>query len=398
MMRDKKKLLIAGGGHSDIPLILAGKKLGFYVITTGNQINGPNGLGHSYADEYHYGDYSDKEEILALAKKLKIDAICACCNDFSAISSAYVAEKLGLPGHDSYEKTLILHHKDRYRKFALENNIPTPFAQSYSSVKEALESIGEHKFSLMVKPIDLTGGKGVSKINCKEEYRNAVEKAFSISRAKCIVVEEFIGGSQHTFSAFIRDGKVVFYFGDNEFSYLNPYLVSTSSTPAIVPKTVDKRLIKISETISSILSLKTGLFHIQYLLQGEDPIIIEITRRCPGDLYSYPVNYLTGADYASWIIRAATGMDCSELTYSKPKGYFGRHCVMSEKQGKVMDISFDESIQKNIVDKFMWWKKGDLVNDVLTSKFGIVFLKYDSLEEMINKTNKLNQLIKVYVE
>jgi len=37
MESNKKKLLIAGGGYADIPLILSAKKLGFYVITSGNR-------------------------------------------------------------------------------------------------------------------------------------------------------------------------------------------------------------------------------------------------------------------------------------------------------------------------------------------------------------------------
>lgn len=111
-----KKLLIAGGGYADIPLIFSAKKLGYHVITTGNR---PDELGHLYSDEYHQADFSDIKTMLTLSKQLKISAICACCNDFSALSSAYVAENLGLPGHDSYNTAKIIHHKDLYRQFAL---------------------------------------------------------------------------------------------------------------------------------------------------------------------------------------------------------------------------------------------------------------------------------------
>ena len=99
MKNNKKKLLIAGGGYADIPLILSAKKLGYYVITSGNR---PNELGHKYSDEYKKADFSDPDAIFNLSKDLKVSAICACCNDFSALSAAYAAEKLGLPGHDPY--------------------------------------------------------------------------------------------------------------------------------------------------------------------------------------------------------------------------------------------------------------------------------------------------------
>jgi hypothetical protein len=43
----------------------------------------------------------------------------------------------------------------------------------------------------------------------------------------------------------------------------------------------------------------------------------------------------------------------------------------------------------------MWWKPGDKIADMYTSKFGITFMKYDSKDEMIDKTRRLNKLIKV---
>ena len=116
-----QRLLIAGGGHADIPQIKAAKALGYHVITSGNRAAD---LGHRYADECQLEDFSDRDAMLALAKRLEIDAICASCNDFSAISAAYVAEQLGLPGHDSVEITEAIHHKDRYRELALAHGIP----------------------------------------------------------------------------------------------------------------------------------------------------------------------------------------------------------------------------------------------------------------------------------
>ena len=44
-MTKRPKMLIAGGGYADIPLILAAKKIGYYVITSGNR---PDELGHNH--------------------------------------------------------------------------------------------------------------------------------------------------------------------------------------------------------------------------------------------------------------------------------------------------------------------------------------------------------------
>ena len=390
-----KKMLIVGGGYADIPLILSAKKLGYHVITTGNR---PNELGHLYSDEYHQADFSDIKAMLTLSEQLKISAICACCNDFSALSSAYVAENLGLPGHDSYEIAKIIHHKDLYRQFALENAISSPIAMGFTNIKKALNHIESLSFPLMIKPVDLTGGKGISTINNIKQVKPALKKAFSASYTKRIVVEEFITGSRHGFSAFLQNGHIIFFFSDNEHYFKNPYLVSAASTPSIVSSTIEKKLCLESEKIASLLSLKTGIFHVQYILREGEPVIIEICRRAPGDLYVKLVEHATGVLYSDWIVKASAGLDCNGLSHVEPKGFFTRHCVMSAKHGRIKNIIYDYSIKKNIIDQFMWWKRGDYVSDVMTSKFGIVFLQFDSMEEMLTKTERMQELIYVEVE
>ena len=264
MFNHQKKLLIAGGGYADIPLIQAAKALGFYVITSGNR---PDDLGHQYSDECRLEDFSDKQAMLKLAENLKIDAICAACNDFSALTAAYVAEKLQLPGHDSYEIALVIHHKDKYRQFTRQHGIPSPYAAAFTSVEDAMKNLNSFKLPVIVKPVDLTGGKGISKITTMEMAKAQLQAAFDISRAKRVVVEEFIEGSRHGLSTFIRDGRVVFYFHDNEHYYKNPYMVAAASTPADVPQVVITNLCQMAEKIAGLLQLKTGIFHIIFCIR-----------------------------------------------------------------------------------------------------------------------------------
>jgi len=390
-----KKLLILNGSHSEIPLIKSAKKLGFYVITTGNAADL---IGHAYSDEYHLADFSNLKEILDLSIRLKIDAICSCANDFGAITASYVAEKLSLPGHDTYENTLILHHKDLFKNFALKNRIPTPFAKGFNNYKEALSAIEEFTFPLIVKPVDLTGGKGISRVFSKNDYEKSICLAFSKSPKKRIVVEEFVKGSQHSFSAFIYKEKVVFFFSDNEYSYMNSNLVSTSAAPSTNIKNVSESLLNAIEKIAILLSLADGIFHIQYLYQNGEAKIIEITRRCSGDLYPYPVSKATGYDWAEVIVRAETGMINSDFSRLEQNGFCGRHCIMCSKNGILKTVIINDYILDSIYDKIVWWEKGDIIDNYMVQKLGILCLEYQSMDEMIEKTEKINELVKVIVE
>lgn len=386
-----KKLLIAGGGYADIPQIQAAKSLGFYVITSGNRAED---LGHQYSDECCLADFSNHDAMLNLAISLRVDAVCASCNDFSALSVAYVAEKLGLPGHDSLHISRIIHHKDLYREFAQQHFIPSPIAIGFDSPDLAISGLDAFKYPVIVKPVDLTGGKGISKAYTEDEVRCAIKIAFVYSRAKRIVIEEFVEGTRHGISTFIQDGKVVFYFYDDEHYFKNPYLVSGASAPGGVGANNLLQLIETIESIASTLKMVSGIVHVQFIVNQDGvPIIIEICRRPPGDLYTRFVQHATGIDYPSYIVKAAAGMDCSELRQVDVDGFFTRHCIMSSEPGSVLGVTYDKKIERNIIEEFLWWKEGDLITDIYTHKLGIVFLRFNSKEEMCSLSNNLQQLI-----
>lgn len=393
MPTKKPKLLIAGGGYSEIPLIEAGKSLGFHVISSGNRLND---LGHLYADEVQLLDYSDMEAMLKLAKKLQIDAICAGCNDFSALTAAYVAEKLSLPGHDSFTTANLIHHKDLYRQFAQLIEIPTPRANGFNTVNSALAELNNLIYPIIIKPVDLTGGKGISTANNAIDAKSAIIRAFEISRAKRIVIEEFIQGSRHGISTLLLNGKVSFYFHDDEYYYQNPFLVSAASSPGSLSDIIIKNLIETIELIAHRLDIRMGLVHVQFIVNTSGmPVIIEICRRAPGDLYLRLVQHATGFNYSEYIVRAATGLDCSSIKQYLVKKYITRHCIMSNKNGIIKNVSINKKIQNKIFDQMIWWKIGDQIEHSLTHKLGIVFLQFDSISEMRQITPDLHELIKV---
>lgn len=392
-----KKMLILNGSHSDIQLIQEAKYLGYYTITLGNR---PDLIGHRYSDEYKNIDFSDKETVYEFAKQEKVDAICACANDFGALSTAYAAERLGLNGHDKYETALILHHKDKFKEFARKYNIKTPLADNFDSLEKALSVKNNYEYPLIVKPVDLTGGKGVTRVNEVEDYEHAVKRAFEMSKEKKIIIEPFIEGTYHSFSTFLVNKKVRAYFSDNEYSYLNPFLVTTSAHPATDIEFAEKTLIEEAEKIANILNLVDGVFHIQYIMKDKKLYIIEITRRCSGDWYPEPVMHALNQNWAKWIIMAEAGMDCSNIPFIKDKKnvFCGRHCIMGKKNGKVKDIYFSPEIQKNIYKSFIWFKPNYEITNFMVDKLGILFLEYETEEEMLDKSNRITNLVKIVYE
>jgi biotin carboxylase len=387
-----KRLLLAGGSHADIPLIKAAKHLGYFVITSGNR---PDDLGHQHSDAFEPCDYSDREAVLSLARRLGVEALCACCNDFSALSCAYAAEQMGLPGHDQVATAETIHHKDQWRAFALKHGIMSPQAIGCSSMDEVRAAIPKLRLPLIIKPVDLTGGKGIQRADDVDAALRSAETAFAISKAKRIVVEEFITGTRHGFTCILRARRVAFHFADDEIYHLSPYLVSGACTPTSCPASSIDALIRESERIAGLLQLVDGIFHVQFIQPlGGEPMIIEICRRAPGDLYIELVRHAAGVPYAEWIVRGAAGLDLADVEASRSIRCMTRHCLMADESGTLEGFNFDPEIERRIVDRMIWGHAGDVVTDPLTHKFGIVFVEHENQEQLREEAPALQQLVR----
>ena len=110
-------------------------------------------------------------------------------------------------------------------------------------------------------------------------------------------------------------------------------MVSAASAPTFLKDIARKKLILLTEKIASILSLVDGIIHIQYIYSKDEPIIIEICRRPPGDLYVNLVEMVTGFSYSMEIVKGFSGTTSNKKFFPKQNGFFIRHCVMAPKNG-----------------------------------------------------------------
>ena len=377
-----KKVLLLNSSHNDLGLINGLKKLGYYIYVTGNV---PDLIGQKYTDKYIRADFSDKDHILEIAKALKIDNICACCNDFGMYTASYVAEKLNLPGYDSYETTLILNNKDKFKTFAKKYKILSPFSYSFNNIQKAISWAYNQELPLISKAVDLSAGNGIHKIEKKDDIEFAIKDSFEKSRAKRIVIEPYITGSQHGFCTFLVNKKVVASCSNDEYSILNPYRVEIDTWPARGIEKYEEKLINQVETIASILDLKDGIFHLQYILSNGKPFIIEVMRRAIGNMYGYIASKYSGFDWDYWEARALTGHDCTMFPVNQPKdGFFAYKAILSDKNGVIKSIKIPDRYSKYLIDKCIIKKIGDRIDNNLSQPIGLMFFRFSSQNEMLN--------------
>ena len=389
------KVLILQAGFNELGVIDALKKMGHQVIAIGNQ----RGLiGQQYVDEYHCLDYTRMEEVYQFALEQRIDRVCACCNDSAALTAAYVAERMGLKGYDTYENMLIMCHKDRFKQFAMQHDILTLPSKSFSQKDSAFDYLeSDTEYPIIVKPVDLSGGKGISKANSQPEALQAVENAFAISRSKEIVIERFIEGTQHGFCAFLHNQKVTAYSSNNEYSVVNPYRVEIDTFPAENIALYKDILIEQIEKIADILHLADGIFHLQYMVSQGKIYILEVMRRIIGNMYSVPAMGSSGFDWDYWQARAGIGESCDNINATKcTEKYYAYRVIIPKKNGTVKDIIIEETLDPYIYSKYIFGSIGQKLDNYKSETIGILFFRFHSQTEMMHIMKDLYD--KVYVE
>lgn len=391
-----KKLLMLTATEQDIPFILAAKKLGYFVITTGNR---PEYAGHRYGDQYVNADFSDYEGMVELCRKMGIDALSWATSDPCALAACYIGEKLGLKGHDTFENAQIIHLKDRFKEFAARNGVKTPLARYFTDVAEAKAFSDDASWPLIVKPVDLAGGKGVSVVRTPEEYLRAVDFAFGKSFKKRIVAEPFIEGTLHSLNTFIVDRKVRAFCTANDYPYLNKYMTTSGVSPADRWEEAVKTLIPETERVAELLGLVDGQLHMQYIMRDGEPFIIEMMRRNIGNYWSSMINDAVGVNWAEWCIRAEAGLDCHHIPASRmSKGFYGYHMMQAAQNGVFRGIEIEPEFEKHVYQVVMWAQPGHSVSDYLYDKLGNVLFHFDTAEEKDWFMPRINELVKVIVE
>lgn len=400
-----KKIMLLGGSAQQVVAIETAKRLGYYTVLCDYLNDNP---GQYVADKFYLVSTTDKEAVLEVAQREKIDGILAYASDPAAPTAAYVAEKLGLPGNP-YESVQILCEKDKFRKFLSENGFHTPKAKGYEQISEAVKDLTGGYFTLpvIVKPVDSSGSKGVVRIDESTEVEEKLNYALSYSRGGRIIVEEFVEkfGYQIAGDGLSVDGKLVFRcFANDHFDEKceNPFVPISASFPYNMPKEVQEKVHNEIQRLISLLNMKTCTYNFDMRIDKDYNVyLMEIAPRDGGNYIPQLIQYATGVDLVECSVKAAMGDAIETRSMVEAQGFWSYYAVHSLKNGVLKSILIDEKFEKeHIVENHILKKVGDTVQ-VFTganTTLGILLLKFDTMEEMLYAMDNAEKWIQIEVE
>ena len=395
-----KKILLLGGSAQQVIAITTAKRLGYYTILCDFL---PDNPGQFVADKFYLKSTTNIKEIFKIARKEKIDGILAYASDPAAPTAAYIAEKLSLPTNP-FSSVEILCNKDKFREFLSKNGFNAPKSNGYKNKYDALKESKKFSLPVIVKPVDSSGSKGATVLHSWDNFEEAVDFAFSFSRGKRIIVEEFLE-KKHPYliggDVFIINGKIEIWglMNCHRDSSVNPLVPVGKSYPVELD---EDDLINVKETLQLLvdkLELKTGAMNVELIIDKNNKVWpIDVGPRSGGNMIPDLMGYIFGVNIVELSLKLAMG-EAISLDNISDKKYFATHNLHSSKNGILKGIFFDSILESKIVKQCMYKNYGDKVEyfDNAAKALGIVFFKFDNKSQMMSLLENINNFIHVEV-
>ena len=269
---------------------------GFDVWTMGNRPE--DLLARRNPERYIQADYSSVAEVQAHVDRLGFDYVVPGCTDVSIDTAIQLTGiKTAFDAPETYDR---LANKARFRQLCAELGVCAP-----GRVMEAELPLAG---ALIAKPSVSFSGRGITVFDGADQA--AAAEALALAKAESrdgkALMETFVEGQLYSFSAFLEGRKVARSVIVREDGSVTPFAVDTSYVDGDFPEAGIAEVRRSVERIAEALQLVDGLLHVQFIWDGALPWLIEVSRRCPGDLYPWLVQLGTGlrhaARYASYFV------------------------------------------------------------------------------------------------
>jgi biotin carboxylase len=354
------------------------------------------------ADVFEKVDTTDKENTLNVSIKNKIDAVITDQSDVSVPTVAYIAENLGLKGI-GYEMALKFTNKYLMREYLrkeLKDAIPE--FKFFDNAKEAIAYCSSlpDASKKIIKPVNSQGSKGVFQLD-SNKLNYQVSTAFTESRNRGVLVEEFLNGNEYSVEAFKSDNKVYNIAVTKKYHYISNDCIDERNTwLGDIDEELEKALFDLNTRVIETLGLPFGITHAEYKFHNGKPYLIEIAARgAGGSINSKVIPYLTNFIPNQALINTLLDRP-QQIEIDAYKNKFAVLKFFNLSPGKIKKLIINETHLKDILEFNFNLKEGDSIVPVLDSRDrpGYFIVHGENYEQVIEWEKNVEESIQIEYE
>ncbi|XP_071806178.1 uncharacterized protein [Asterias amurensis] len=292
------------------------------------------------------------------------------------IAVATAAKKAGLP---TLDPEVFANVRDKVvLKSLIKSTVPLKRISSYADLDSAAEAVG---FPAVVRPVSGVGSLSTLLLQSKSELIKVYTKLQrSVDAEKLyfegntdLMLEKYVTGKEYDVDVIMQKGVVKFAaitlntVGTAPWFQEKTMTIPTSS----VNKITQKKMAEFAVATCNQVGLTDGVFHVEMIMDGDRPHLIEINARLPGLKSRHTVKAAYGVDLLESVFKIALGEQVEDLSNKgilddeivNPR-YITTHYINVEFSGIVKNNTFLEGIAQDtrVIETEVMVIRGQRVN------------------------------------
>jgi biotin carboxylase len=269
-------------------------------------------------------EFADVETSVATLKEAHarqpFDAIVPV-DDSATILAARANAALGLPWNPP-EAAEAARDKGVMRRLMAEAGVPSPVFRRFPLTTDPREIASQVTYPCVVKPLRLSGSRGVIRADTPDELVAAVAQLERIllddgnlRETTDILVEDFIPGVEVALDGLLReDGLHVLALFDKPDPLDGPYFEETIyTTPSRLPAETQAAIAVCAGQAAAAIGLRDGPIHAELRVNERGPWMVEIAGRSIGGLCSTILEFGAGMCLEELLLRHALRLELPSL-------------------------------------------------------------------------------------
>ena|SRR5690554_2519136 len=291
---DKKILILGGKPIGSVEAVKYAQQKRIYTIVTDN-LPVEESPAKQISDENWDISTADVDLLCAKIIENNIDAVFTGIHEFNIWKTSEICDRLNLPFYATPEQLIKTSIKSEYKQLFREYNIPV--IQEFDLNENTFEEdISKVDYPVLIKPIDGSGGYGISICYDKEELVEAYQKALTYSKVKKVLVEKYIIAKEVTVFYIIKDGKIMLStLADRHTKNGNKYTIALPVLYIFPSIHLTRYLETLNEKVIialKSLGLKNGMVFIQSFVDTEGFKFYDIGFRLTGTQEYYITEHI----------------------------------------------------------------------------------------------------------
>ena len=282
--------------------------------------------------------------LVAYAAEHRVDAVLAL-DDSATTLAARAAAALGLP-HNDPDAALAARDKWVMREALSRGGVPVPAYRRYPLTTDPASIAGEILFPVVVKPLRLSGSRGVIRADDAMEFVRAWERARRIVLREGesleggeLLVERYLPGVEVALEGLLTAGTLrTLALFDKPDPLEGPFFEETIYvTPSRLPAATQAAISARAAEAAVALGLREGPVHAELRINPEGVWLIEMAGRSIGGLCSTVLEFGAGVSLEELILLHAVGRPLPSI--ERAQGAAGVMMIPIPKGGMLREVS-----------------------------------------------------------